>query len=252
MPAEVTSGNSPLPAPFRLLRVRLVAASSLSLLAGCAAIHVAISKRNLEVPTRMSDAVFLDPVGDDRRTAFICVRNAPDRPDFHIETPLKSAIAGRGYRIVNDPEEAHFKLQAQVPSVSRMSITEGEAALGAGYGGAIAGVAVGGVAGAATTGTGQGTAIGAVAGGIAETIANAAGKDVTRVAIADVQISEKAREAPSGAATSRSTPSKTRAAANNRCLPKRRRRSAAAPGSSARRTRSTFSARKQRRFLMKG
>ena len=99
---------------------------------------------------------------------------------------------------MNDPEEAHFKLQAQVLSVSKMSITAAEAALGAGYGGAIAGVAVGGVAGAATTGTARGTAIGAVAGGIvggiAETIANAAVKDVTYVAITDVQISEKARE----------------------------------------------------------
>ena len=53
------------------------------------------------------------------------------------------------------------------------------------------------MAGAATTGTGEGTAIGAVAGeivgGIAETIANAAVKDVTYVVITDVQISEKAR-----------------------------------------------------------
>ena len=48
--------------------------------------------------------------------------------------------------------------------------------------------------GAATTGTGQGTATGAVAGGIAETIASAAVKDATFVAITDVQISEKARE----------------------------------------------------------
>jgi hypothetical protein len=168
------------------------------MLAGCAATHVAIAKRNLEVSTRMSDAVFLDPVGGDKRTVFIYVRNTSDRPNFDIETPLKSAIAGRGYRVVDDPEEAHFKLQAQVLSVSKMSMTAAEAALGAGYGGAIAGVAVGGVAGAATTGTARGTAIGAVAGGIiggiAETIANAAVKDVTFVAITDVQISEKARE----------------------------------------------------------
>ena len=183
---------------LRFLLVFLTAACLLSLLAGCAATHVAIAKRNLEVSTRMSDAVFLDPVGGDKRTAFIYVRNTSDRPNFDIETPLKSAIAGRGYRIVNDPEAAHFKLQAQVLSVSKMSVTAAEAALGAGYGGAIAGVAIGGVAGAATTGTGQGTALGAVAGGIvggiAETIANAAVKDVTYVAITDVQISERARE----------------------------------------------------------
>ena len=183
---------------FRLLFALLIAPCLFSMLSGCAATHVAIAKRNLEVSTRMSDAVFLDPVGGDKRTVFIYVRNTSDRPNFDIETPLKSAVAGRGYRVVDDPEEAHFKLQAQVLSVSKMSITAAEAALGAGYGGAIAGVAVGGVAGAATTGTARGTAIGAVAGGIvggiAETIANAAVKDVTFVAITDVQISEKARE----------------------------------------------------------
>ena len=179
---------------FRLPVALLVAACVFSMLAGCAATHVAIAKRNLEVSTRMSDAVFLDPVGGDKRTAFIYVRNTSDRPNFDIETPLKSAIAGRGYRIVSDPEEAHFKLQAQVLSVSKMSITAAEAALGAGYGGTIAGVAIGGVAGAATTGTARGTAVGAVAGGIAETIANAMVKDVTYVAITDVQISERARE----------------------------------------------------------
>ena len=182
---------------FRLLSALLIASCLISMLSSCAATHVAIAKRNLEVSTRMSDAVFLDPVGGDKRTVFIYIRNTSDRPNFDIETPLKSAIAGRGYRVVDDPEEAHFKLQAQVLSVSKMDITAAEAALGAGYGGAIAGIAVGGVAGA-TTGTTQGTAIGAVAGGIvggiAETIANAAVKDVTYVAITDVQISERARE----------------------------------------------------------
>ena len=191
-------GNTSPPPAFGHLSLLLTALCLLSLLAGCAATHVAISKRNLEVSTRMSDAVFLDPVGGDKRTAFIYVRNTSDRPNFDIETPLKAAIAGRGYRIVDDPDEAHFKLQAQVLSVSRMSMTAAEAALGTGYGGAIAGIAIGGVAGAASTGTSQGTAVGAVAGGIvggiAETIANAAVKDVTFVAITDVQISERARE----------------------------------------------------------
>ena len=147
----------------------VIAACRPSLLTGCAATRVAIAKRNLEVSTRMRDAVFLDPVGGDKRTAFIYVRNTSDRPDFDIETPLKSAIAGRGYRIVNDSDEAHFKLQAQVLSVSRMSITAAEAALDAGYGGGIVG-------------------------GVAETIANATVKDVTYVAITDAQISERAGE----------------------------------------------------------
>ena len=95
---------------FQTSILLLVAACLFSILAGCAATHVAIAKRNLEVSTRMSDAVFLDPVGGDKRTVFIYVRNTSDRPNFDIETPLKSAIAGRGYRVLDDPEQAHFKL----------------------------------------------------------------------------------------------------------------------------------------------
>ena len=184
---------------LRSLLSLLIAACLLGVLSGCAATHVAIAKRNLEVSTRMSDAVYswtLSAATSAPRSSTCAT--PPTAPISTSRRRSSRPFRGRGYRIVNDPEEAHFKLQAQVLSVSKMSITAAEAALGAGYGGAIAGVAVGGVAGAATTGTGQGTAIGAVAGGIvggiAETIANAAVKDVTYVAITDVQISEKARE----------------------------------------------------------
>ena len=137
-----------------------------------------------------------------------------------------------------------------------MTVTAAQAALGAGYGGAIAGVAVGGVAGAATTGTGQGTAIGAVAGGIvggiAETIANAAVKDVTYVAITDVQISERAREGVVGRRELEVDAQQGMGGSEQSTLPKRRRRSATAPGSSAPPTRSIWSTKMRRHCSMRG
>ena len=122
-------------------------------LTGCAAVHTSIAKRNLDVQTRMSDAVFLDPVGPDKRTIFVQVRNTSDKPNFDLEGPIKNAIRGRDYQVLDDPDAAHFKLQAQILSVSKASVTAAEAALNGGYGAPIAGITAGAVAGVATGGS---------------------------------------------------------------------------------------------------
>ena len=172
------------------------------LLAGCAAVHTSIAKRNLDVQTRMSDAVFLDPVGPDKRTVFVQVRNTSDKPNFDLEGPIKNAIRSRGYQVLDDPEAAQFKLQAQILSVSKASVTAAEQALAGGYGAPLVGITAGAVAGVATGGSSQNMAVagaaGAIVGGLIETVANAAVQDVFFVAITDVQISQKARAGVTG------------------------------------------------------
>ena len=173
----------------------------LTSLGGCAAVHTSIAKADLDVQTQMSDSVFLDPVGQDKRTIFIQVRNTSDKPNFDIESSLKSAIAAKGYRILPDPDKAHFMLQAQVLNVSKADPTAAASALGAGYGGAIGGAVLGGTVGAVianSRGMGIGAGAGALAGGLAGTIANAMVKDVTYVAITDIQITQKTKEGVSG------------------------------------------------------
>ena len=180
------------------LSVTLLFLTSLS---GCAAIHTSIAKADLDVRTQMSDSVFLDPVGKDKRTIFIQVRNTSDQPTFNIQQPLKVAIAAKGYRIIEDPNQAHFKLQAQILSVSKTDPTAAASALNAGYGGAIGGAVLGGTVGAVianSRGMGIGAGAGALAGGLAGTIANAMVKDVTYVAITDIQITQKTKEGVSG------------------------------------------------------
>ena len=171
-------------------------------LTGCAAVHTSIAKRNLEVQTRMSDAVFLDPVGPDKRTIFVQVRNTSDKPNFDLEGPIKNAISGRGYQVLDDPEAAQFMLQAQILSVSKASVTAAEAALNGGYGAPLGGLVAGAAAGVATGGSTQNMAVagaaGAIVGGLIETVANAAVQDVFYVAITDVQISQKARAGVTG------------------------------------------------------
>ena len=186
---------------LRDLLLSVVGISLLALLSGCGAVHTSIAKANLEVSTKMSDAVFLDPVGQDQRTLFVQVRNTSDQPSFTIEPALKAAIAGKGYRIVDDPDRATFKLQAQILSVAKTDPTAAAAALSAGYGGAIGGAVLGGTIGGVMNnarGLAIGAGVGALAGGLAETVANAMVKDVLFVAITDIQISQKAKDGVTG------------------------------------------------------
>jgi hypothetical protein len=134
----------------------IIALVLLVMLSGCAATQTAIAKKNLDVQTKMSDAVFLEPLAPDQRIVFVQVRNTSDKQNFDIEVPIKAAIAAKGYRVTDNPEEAYYKLQAQVLSVSKASPTAAEAALHDGFGG----TALGGLGGGAT-----GAVIGGIAGG---------------------------------------------------------------------------------------
>ena len=127
----------------RTLAASLILAAFVVALTGCAAVHTSIAKRNLDVQTRMSDAVFLDPVSPDKRTVFVQVRNTSDKPNFDLEGPIRSAISAKGYQVIDDPDAAHFKLQAQILSVSKASVTAAEAALNGGYGAPLAGMVAG-------------------------------------------------------------------------------------------------------------
>ena len=120
----------------------LAICAALSILLGCAAVHTSIAKKDLDVQTKMSDTVFLDPVGPDKRTIFVQIRNTSDR-SFDIEGAIVSALVARGYRVTQDPDAAHFRLLGNVLSVAKASPTAAEAALASGYGGVFEGQAWG-------------------------------------------------------------------------------------------------------------
>ena len=167
--------------------------STVVVLAGCEAAEVSIAKKNLDVQTKMSETVFLDPVSPDKQVVYIRIRNTSDKPDFDIESPIRAAIAARGYRITENPDQAHYQLQANVLSVSKASPTAAQAALHNGYGGE---AVLGALAGGAIHEDNRlaGAAVGGLLLGGASMIANNMVKDVTFVAITDIQISERAKE----------------------------------------------------------
>ena len=168
--------------PFRLLAGTIVAVA----ITGCAATQVAISKRDLDVQTRMSNTVFLDPVPQDKRTVYVQVRNTSDKPGFNIDGNLRQAIETKGYRVLKDPNKAYYWLQVNVLQVGKADPSAAERALASGFGGAITGVLVASATGNTSS---RDSALGGLLGGIAETIANAMVKDVTYSIITDIQIS---------------------------------------------------------------
>lgn len=168
---------------------RIAIVSGIILLTGCAAAHTAISKRNLDVQTKMSDTIFLDPVKPSLRTVFVQVRNTSDKPDLSIETPIKTAIRSRGYTVTDDPDKAHYMLQANILQVGKSDAREIASSLAGGFGGALAGAAVG-----SQFGSGDGSMAMGIAGAAIGIFADAMVKDVYFSIITDLQISERAKD----------------------------------------------------------
>lgn len=169
----------------------LAAAGATSLLSGCAATQLAIEKHDLDVQTKMSDTIFLDPTPAAKRTIFVQVRNTSDKQDFDIAQDVAAAIAAKGYRVVNDPDQAQFILQANILQVGKVAPSAARESFG-GYGTALGGAFVG-AAGAAALGSVHAAPIlgAGLAGGLIEMVANSAVKDVYYTAITDVQIKER-------------------------------------------------------------
>lgn len=166
-------------------------------LAGCAATQTSIAKKDLDVQTRTSTAVFVDPVAREKRTVYLDIKSGVmefDRRAF--KTFVKEQFTqfnDNGYQIVDDPESAQFLMVAYVLNLEKASPTAAEQALGQGYmgGAVVAGAAAGAIANSSNRYTGA--AAGGLIGGAAEMITGSLVKDVTYMLVCDVQIQEKAR-----------------------------------------------------------
>jgi flagellar hook-basal body complex protein FliE len=159
------------------------------ILSGCAATTTALRYKDLDVQTKMTATIFLDPVSPDKRTIFIQVRNTTDKPMLDIEPQVAGAISAKGYTVVQDPAKAHYILQANVLQVGKTDQSALERSTAAGFGGVAGGIALGAVLGGDRAGTGA--AVGGVAAGAAEAISGSLVKVVWYSMITDIQLSER-------------------------------------------------------------
>ena len=164
--------------------------ASIGLVVGCAATQTALEHRTLDTKTNLSKTIFLDPVANNQKTIFIAVKNTSDQ-DIDINRPLAEAMRVQGYRVVKNPIEAHYLLQANILKVGKMSIAASQTALGGGYGSALAGGVTGAALGGFSGNTGTMLA-GGIAGGLVGLAADSLVKDVNFTMVTDVQISERA------------------------------------------------------------
>ena len=164
-----------------------------SILTACSTTATLIEKRNLDVQTKMSDSIFLDPVSLNKQTVYIQIRNTSDKPDFDIRQALANAIQARGWQVINDPDAANFLLQANILSVGKSDKTAAERALHSGYGGVLGSVALGAGVSAVTGGSGRNMGAAGLAMGAADFVGGLRVKDVYFAAVTDVQLSQRAK-----------------------------------------------------------
>jgi hypothetical protein len=86
-------------------------------LSGCTALHTSVAKRQLDVQTRMSQTVYLDPVEPEQRTIFLDIRNTTAEYQLPLAEDLRQFMLKRGYRLVDSPMQAQYWLQVNVRTV---------------------------------------------------------------------------------------------------------------------------------------
>lgn len=176
------------------LKTSLTIATLVALLTSCAATEVALTKKDLDVQTNTSTAIFVDPVSPEKRTIYVDVKSGVqefDRAVFKRLLTESFTTNTNGYKIIDDPEKAQYVLSAFVLNLEKASPAASQQALGKGYqgGGVLAGAAIGG----ATNNGYKGALAGAVVGGATDLISGALVKDVTYMLVCDIQIKERAK-----------------------------------------------------------
>ena len=161
-------------------------------LSGCAAAQMALTHKNLDVQTKMSNTIFVPPVSPSKQTVYVELKNTADQS---LDVPaltqeLDADLANQGYRVV-PYGQAHYLLQVNVLSIGKMSPSAAQGALGGGYGSALAGAAAGGLIGQSYVGAGVGGLVAGVGGLVADSLV----KNVTYAMITDVQVGVRSRHA---------------------------------------------------------
>ena len=173
----------------------VIAAGVIFALGGCAAINTSVAKRNLDVQTKISTAIFVDTVKRAQRTVYVDIRSGVAEFDRNaLSRAVRESFVGNpnGYTITDDPEEAQYQMSIFVITLEKASPTAAEVALSQGYRGDVgagsrAGVLVGFDQGRSLTSG----VVGGLLSAFGTTAANAFVQDVTYMLVADVQVKEK-------------------------------------------------------------
>lgn len=89
-------------------------------------------QKGIDVCTRMSAVIFLDPIPPHQKTIFLQIRNISDKPKVDLITPITTALQAKGYQVVSLLDDAHYVLQINllqfgysVPSTYQKILNQG-------------------------------------------------------------------------------------------------------------------------------
>ena len=180
-----------------MLKRNVVAISMIALVvtlfSGCSAMNTAIKKRNLEVQTKMSETVFLEPVAPSKKIIFFDIRNTSDK-ELHVANAIKNSLLAKGYKITNNPEKATYMLQGNILKVGKIDAREAQALRRSGYGSTLAGVtgaAIGASSSYAFGSGGKTAAAVGLAGAALGFVGDALVEDTIYTMVTDLQIRER-------------------------------------------------------------
>lgn len=163
-----------------------VLATSL-LLSGCMAGQSVIYDHNLNVTTKMSSSVFLDPVPNSQKTIYLETHNTSDQQNIDVRSPLVADLQSKGYRLVNDVGQAHYVLQVNVLSAGEFKPDGGSKMAD--------GVLTGGGLGLGTAALVHndtaGLVTGAAAGALVGMVADSAFQTISYHIVTDVQVATR-------------------------------------------------------------
>ena len=180
--------------PFRCLQLLCVLFALC--LAGCSAAQLALTKKDLDVQTKMSKSLFLGLETQGKRVCLIVRDTANSR--LALEENLANELEAKGYTLVQNRKEADYVMQVNILSCTKSSEAAVEKDLGLGYAGTIGtGALTGALIGTATHspyGMATGAVVGGLAGGVGELVTGSLVKDVTYALICDLQITERSSD----------------------------------------------------------
>lgn len=160
-------------------------------LVGCGATSALINHSSLDVNSKMSDTIFLDPIPQNKQNVYLQVKNTTSEDLKGITSELTKNFTNAGWTIVKDQSKANNIVQVNVLQAGEAKDPDAVwKTIQAGYGaaalGGLAGLAVGYGTGSVVGGIGAGAGVAAVS-----WIADSAIKNVAYSVITDVQISER-------------------------------------------------------------
>ena len=158
-------------------------------LTGCSTIQAVTNHKEMKVSSLQNESIFLNQVPLSEQTVHVSIHNASDK-ELSIVNRVKSSIESHGFKVVSNPNKAHYFLQANILKVGTMSASDGKEVLGQGYGSVISGVgtaaAVAALGGSSDAVMGAGLVV-----GLADMAASSFVKNINYSVVTDVQVSER-------------------------------------------------------------